>query len=545
MHVRRGARLVPFVISLAVLAHPPGVRAQPRRLTVVASEPAQVRQIDSTVDAQIRSGQLEVRRTDDDTLLEGRQHARLRQLHRGVPVVGAELTRQTDELGATVSVFGSMFEGIDVDVTPALDAAAAAAVVEGRTGETLAGERMPTLCVYPGTDGYHLAYRATVFTAEGASRYVIDATDGTVLHETSGLRTQSAVGKGTGVLGDQKKMSVTLDSGTYTTRDPLRPPLLTTYDLRGNLQRTLDFLNGRTTLGVSDRASDTDNVWTDAAAVDAHAQTGYFYDYYFKRFGRRGLDNNNLRLLSIVHPVSRVAIGTQSAATVGTYYLNAFYAGAGVMVYGEGLPPAMTAGGQHWDYLAGAIDVVAHELTHGITDYTSDLIYENESGALNESFSDMMGTAVEFFYQQPGAGPMQADYLLGEDVITPGGIRSMANPGAFGDPDHYSKRLVTPNDSAHDNGGVHTNSGIPNHVYYLAIEGGTNRTSGLSVEGVGQANREQIEKVMYRAFTQMMPSNATFSVARAVTIQAALDLYGASSAAARAITQAWTAVGVN
>jgi len=205
----------------------------------------------------------------------------------------------------------------------------------------------------------------------------------------------------------------------------------------------------------------------------------------------------------------------------------------------------MTAGGQHWDYLAGAIDVVAHELTHGITDYTSDLIYENESGALNESFSDMMGTAVEFFYQQPGAGPMQADYLLGEDVITPGGIRSMANPGAFGDPDHYSKRLVTPNDSAHDNGGVHTNSGIPNHVYYLAIEGGTNRTSGLSVEGVGQANREQIEKVMYRAFTQMMPSNATFSVARAVTIQAAVDLYGASSAAARAITQAWTAVGVN
>src|SRR4029077_11355341 len=112
---------------------------------------------------------------------------------------------------------------------------------------------------------------------------------------------------------------------------------------------------------------------------------------------------------------------------------------------------------------------------------------------------------------------------------------------AYGDPDHYSRRVIT----TADNGGVHTNSGISNHVYYLAIEGGVNRTSGLPVEGVGQANREQIEKVMYRAFTQMMPSSATFAVARSVTIQSARDLYGTSSAAERAITQAWTAVGVN
>jgi thermolysin len=211
-------------------------------------------------------------------------------------------------------------------------------------------------------------------------------------------------------------------------------------------------------------------------------------------------------------------------------------------VYGEGLPSNLTAGGQRWNYLAGAIDVVAHELTHGVTEYTSNLAYSFESGALNESFSDMMGTAVEFFVQPPGSGSLKADYLCAEDVVTPGGIRSMENPAAYGQPDHYSKFVQLP--LTRDNGGVHTNSGIPNHVYYLAIEGGTNRTSGLSVQGVGQANREQIEKVMYRAFTQLMPSNATFSVARAVTIQAAIDLYGTSSAAVRALTQAWTAVGV-
>ena len=98
---------------------------------------------------------------------------------------------------------------------------------------------------------------------------------------------------------------------------------------------------------------------------------------------------------------------------------------------------------------------------------------------------------------------------------------------------------------ADDNGGVHINSGIANQAYYLAIEGGTNRTSGLSVQGVGQASRDQMERVFYRAFTQLMPSDSTFATARATTIQAARDLFGVNSNAERAVTQAWTAVGVN
>ena len=85
----------------------------------------------------------------------------------------------------------------------------------------------------------------------------------------------------------------------------------------------------------------------------------------------------------------------------------------------------------------------------------------------------MMGKSVEFFFQPAGSGALKADYLMGEDVVRPGGLRSMANP-AFGDPDHYSKRFL----GSDDNGGVHTNSGIPNQAFYLAIEGGTNRTSG-------------------------------------------------------------------
>jgi thermolysin len=198
-------------------------------------------------------------------------------------------------------------------------------------------------------------------------------------------------------------------------------------------------------------------------------------------------------------------------------------------------------GGQNIDYFAGALDVVAHELTHGVTEYTSNLIYRNESGALDEAFSDVMGTSVEFFFQPAGDGALKADYVMGEDVVRPGGIRNMANPGVFGDPDHYSKRYL----GTGDNGGVHINSTIVTHAFYLSVEGGTNRTSGLSVQGVGAGSRDQIEKVFYRAFTQLIPSSANFSVARAATIQAAQDLYGGNSAAVRAITQAWNAVGVN
>ena len=146
-----------------------------------------------------------------------------------------------------------------------------------------------------------------------------------------------------------------------------------------------------------------------------------------------------------------------------------------------------------------------------------------------------MATAVEFYFQ-----PGKADYLLGEDAFTPGGIRSMQNPLSFGDPDHYGVRYT----GSGDNGGVHINSGIANHAFYLAIEGGTHRLGG-TVQGVGGANRAQIERVFYRAFTAFLAPSATFSQARAATIQAARELYGVGGAVEAAVSQAWNAVGVN
>jgi bacillolysin len=205
-------------------------------------------------------------------------------------------------------------------------------------------------------------------------------------------------------------------------------------------------------------------------------------------------------------------------------------------------------------------------------------------GAINEAVSDVFGTSVEFFYQPAGSGPLKADYAMGEDITGFGPNRSLSDPasigirhdfGTIGYPDHINKMLnyalivtggtaanptsvdLSPvaftngafvflfnNGSNIDGGGVHLNSTVFSHAFYLAIEGGRNATSGVSVTGVGAANRAQIEKIFFRAETQLMPNNANFQTAAAVVIQAAVDLYGASSAATQAVTQAMTAVGL-
>ncbi len=543
----RGWGLAAALVAAGLVRPPIAAQGVSGPLRIHADEAASIAELrawDGRIDRWLQEGDLRVRQVLADTLMPGREHERADQYYGGVQVFGGEVVRQRHN-GQTVSVFASLYTDIGVDTTPRLSAAEAERLVEVRTGVGLGRARAPELMVLPlDGGGYALTYRVRVATADDVRVYFLDAHTGEVVLDYSDLQAQSAVGKGVGVLGDAKKVSVFPQGGQFLTRDRLRPPDILTYDLQGNLQRVIDFLNDRLDLGSGDLAADADNDWTDGPTVDAHVYAGWTYDYYFKRFGRRGLDNADLRMRSVVHPVRRQDLTRYSSSVIGTYFVNAFYAGDGVMVYGEGLPAGyvlVTAGSRLTvDYLAAALDIVAHELTHGVTDYSSNLIYRNESGALNEAFSDIMGTSVEFFFQTPGPDLRQADYLVGEDAFRPGGIRSMADPGWFGHPDHYSRRYV----GTADNGGVHTNSGIANHAFYLAVEGGTNRTSGLRVDGVGGANREQIEKVFYRAFTMLLPANATFSVARAACEQAARELYGASSAAYRAVQQAWAAVGV-
>ena len=551
-------RFVPLVLGLLALPLSAALLGQDApapvrgRATAVAASGDTAGSWAARVESMARAGTLRLQSSVEDTMLEGRVHDRFDQYAGEARIYGAQLVRQRSANGVE-SVFGTLYpEDLGISLTPKLTAEDAVAKVTAIAGRGPIPSRAPELVVLPRDDGsFVLTWLAKVRVGADIVALFVDAQTGVEVDRYSVIEKQSAVGVGTGVLGDRKKLSTRQASGVFLADDGLRPPSLITYDLKGNIDRTLDLLDGVIQPSQSDIGSDTDNTWTDGPTVDGHAYLGYTYDYYFQRFGRRGLDNNNHAIRAIVHPAKRDDIQTLPADIVGTFLLNAFWCGDcgsnGFMVFGEGLPSRfILTTGQAVNYFSAGFDIVAHELSHGVTQFSSNLIYRNESGALNEAFSDIMAVGAENYVRATGRSDLPPDYLIGEDVFTPfrggpTGIRSLADPGSFGDPDHYTKRFVGPQ----DNGGVHTNSMIAGHAYYLAIEGGTNRTSGLAVTGVGGANREQIERVFYRGFTSYLTPNATFAQARQATLRAASELFGDASAAFRAVSQAWTAVGVN
>ncbi len=521
----------------------PANRRGEARVAAASAQRFELRQLDYRLDGMVRAGEMRRRIVRQDTVVAGRVHERFDQYVKGVRVVGGDLVRQTRG-GVTESIFGTVHDSIGISTDPPIPQDRAVALFTELAGRELPAAKPPELVVMPNDDGgYVLAWRMHIWAGGRLMHTFLDARSGAVVLQYNDLKTQAAIGTGLGVLGDLKKISTRQSGGTFLADDQMRPPRIVTYDMKGNLTRTLWLLEGWIVPSGNDIASDDDNNWSDAVNLDGHVHMGWTYDFLFERFGRRGFDDADVTIRAITHPVRLADAFTSSPDDLFTFFANAFWCGPcgedGLLLFGEGIPAGYTLGGTQWKPLAGALDAVAHEMAHALTDYSSGLLYQNESGALNEAFSDIIATSAEFFHHPAGQGPGRADYSIGEDVAVPS-LRSMADPLAFRDPDHYSIRYRGPE----DNGGVHTNSGIANHAFYLAIEGGTNRTSGLRVEGVGSANREQIEKVFYRAFVYMLTSNANFSQARAATIQSARDLYGVGSPAERAVTQAWTAVGV-
>ncbi len=358
------------------------------------------------------------------------------------------------------------------------------------------------LVIYPVKDDAVYAYKvtSTVLAGKEPSRwtYFIDANSGKVLNKFD----QLAHATGTTVLGTSATFNTTLSGSTYYLQDTTRGKGVYTYDAKN-----------RTSLPGTLWA-DADNVFNatyDRAAVSAHVNAAKTYDFYKNTYGRNSFDNAGARLNSTVH--------------YSTNYNNAFWDGT-KMVYGDGDGTTFVA-------LSGALDVVAHELTHAVTEYTAGLVYQNESGAINEAVSDIMGTVAEYTVGS------NFDWLVGEDIYTPGvsgdALRSMSNPAAYGDPDHYSKRYT----GTQDNGGVHINSGIINKAAYLLGNGGT--FYNVSVTGIGVP---KLGAIYYRALNVYLTPNSNFSSLRAAVIQSAKDLYGSTSAEATAAAKSFDAVGV-
>ncbi len=513
-----------------------------------ASALAALRAEAQEVDARVAAGDLRSRSREADPLVNGRMHERLAQYYRGVPVFGADTTRQVNTFGQTVSVFGVYYPDIAIDVTSTVtsDEARALLALSGGAGAIVRGD--PALTVLPSQGAYRLTWSSPVSSLDDGltHRTFIDAVTGALVfsyNDTWTQTPQSDVGRGVGLAGDALTINdERLGTGGFQAVDLLRPGGDTTYDMAGDVSRAFRISVGQTPVSSTDIATSPDDTTWSGAVASVHAYTALTMDYYRLRFGRAGMDNRNLTarcFVNVARPEDALTLGT--TAPYRNFYNSAFYAGDGAVFFGVGsLTPT---GAVNFNNFAGGLDVVSHELSHGVTQFSSDLLYQFESGALNESFSDMMSAAVKFMWQPIGSGPAQASWVEGEDVGNGGPLRSFSDPHSLNAPDHYSLKLVTV--LANDDGGVHTNANIVNHMYYLAIMGGTNRVSQMAVQGVGFTNRDQIEKVIYRAFTLMLPARATFSVARAATIQAARDLFGDGSPTEVAITQAWEAVGVS
>ncbi|MFM7016719.1 MAG: M4 family metallopeptidase [Bacteroidota bacterium] len=347
-----------------------------------------------------------------------------------------------------------------------------------------------------------LAYKVVVYATAPLSRaaYYFDATSGSFIGKKDMLYFVDATGTAATVYSGTQNIHSDLNGTSYRLRDLTKGSGIIT-------------LHGETSTH-SDYSSTTAN-WSyttnDKYALDAHYGVSQTYDFYFTNFNRNSINNAGFALTSYVN----------ETATTN----NAYWDGS-IMHYGV----RSTNG-------AGitAIDVTAHELTHGLTQYTSNLTYSNESGAMNESMSDIFGKAVQFWSK-----PNDINWLLSNDMAW--GIRDMSNPKLYSQPNCYQGTNWYTGTA--DNGGVHTNSGVGNYFYYLLVNGGSatnDKGNAYTVTGLGLTKANAI---VYRSETVYLTPSSNYAAWRTACINAAIDLYGAGSSEVNQVMNAWYAVGV-
>lgn len=371
--------------------------------------------------------------------------------------------------------------------------------------------RYPTaeLIYVPINNELKLCYKIDIYSLQPLSReYVyISAQTGEVLKRISRIHDTDEIGTAVTRYNGNVEITTNSDGGAYILQESGRGNGITTFNL-----------NNGTNYYSASHFSDDDNVWdvvNDQAAYDAHFGSEKTYDYYFSKFGRNSIDDNGFAINSYVH--------------YGNNYSNAFWDGER-MTYGDG------DGVSQMPYTS--LDIVGHEITHGLTTFTANLEYSYESGALNESFSDIFGIAIDFY-----ANASAANYLMGEQTRTNGTpIRSMEDPNSFGYPDTYQGNYWST--GSYDNGGVHINSSVQNYWFYLLCEGGNGVNDSGNNYRVNAIGMEAAEAIAYRTLTVYLTQYSNFDEARFYSIQSALDLYGNCSAEVIEVTNAWHAVGV-
>ena len=363
-----------------------------------------------------------------------------------------------------------------------------------------------------------LAYKFDIYAEKPVSRQIVfvDAGNGNILGTREVIHTVNAPGTATTAYSGSQAITTDFTNNTYRLRETGR----------GNGIQTFNMKNGTNYAGAVD-FTDTDNNWNninaakDQYATDAHWGTEKTYDYFKNKFNRNSINDAGLLLKSYVH-TNLIAMGYPSN-------INAFWDGSR-MSYGDG----GSSNGKVYTPLT-ALDIAGHEIAHGLTQYTSELVYSYESGALNEGFSDIFGTAIEF-YAKGGS----ANWLIGENIGS--AFRSMSNPNLYGQPDTYKGTMWFAGPD--DNGGVHYNSGVLNFWFYLLSQGGNGTNDIGTVYSVTGLGIDKAGAIAYRTNAFYLISTDKYADARTYSIKSAEDLYGVGSQEAIQTANAWTAVGV-
>jgi len=456
---------------------------------------------------------------------DGSQHVRFDRTYQGLPVVGGDLVVHQDAHGRLKDSTRAKGHNPAVKSTvPAVPAQTTASNALHAAEGIASATSTPELVVWAADGTARLAWQTTVsgLGKQGQPSGKVVVTDATTGEQIEQFDTEhQAAGTGhSEYTGDVTIATTQQANGLFALIDPVRGHI--TKDAHNVSSSSLNASSG--TL-----YTDADNIWGDGkkfstdratAAVDAHANTAWTYDYYKNTFGRNGIKNDGKGATVFVH--------------VGTNWDNAQWSDSCFcMMTGDGNG---TVDPEQVD-----LDTMGHEMTHGVTSATANLRYSGESGGLNEATSDIFGTMVEWYANNAVDTP---DYLF-SDQSTPPWLRRMDKPSLDGRSADCWTRKVGQLD-------VHNSSGVGNHWFYLASEGSGSKTingytynsptcNGSTVTGIGN---QKVAAIWYRALTVYMTSTTDYKGARTASLNAARDLYGTGSTEYNAVAAAWSAVSV-
>jgi neutral peptidase B len=478
----------------------------------------------------------------------GTYHVRTVEQYKGIPIYGSGQTVALDANNNVYASLGKVTQSLARTLIPSEPAitkesaiATAKADIESQIGAVKNYDGIDgQLMIYPKDGKYHLVYLVKASTsspAPGYYHYFVNALSGEVvdhfnkIHEVDTSTLSPVTGRGLDLQGNMQSFPVGKDLATGTSylygasiANKNTVPMATfTAKRMEEFVYLLGAAFGFTGYEVS--TTNSTNFFHDPAAISAHYNSDKVNKYYQVIHKRNSLDNKGMPIISTAH--------------IGVKWNNAAWNGK-QMMYGDG-------DGIKFNSLAGGLDVAGHEMTHGVIEHSADLVYQGESGAINESLADVLGNFAEMYTTS------EIEWELGEDITTPnipgdGGLRSMSNPASKKTsitesghyPDHYDDRYL----GTEDKGGVHINSGINNKAAFLISEGGTN--NGITIKGIGKT---KAEKIFYRALTLYLTSTSGFHDMREAAIHAARDLHpdknGAPSPETQAVMDAYSSVGVN